>query len=132
MENIRPLKTEADYEWALVEVEAYFDHLPEPGSPDADRFDVLTELIGAYEAKHWPIEEIDPIEFLDGFMQNHGYSRSDLAAVLGSMSRASEIMLRRRPLTLAMIQKLARDWDVPAEVLIKPYHLDPPGSKLSA
>jgi HTH-type transcriptional regulator / antitoxin HigA len=56
MENIHPLKTEADYEWALAEVEAYFDHLPEPGSADGDRFDALTKLINAYEAKHYPIE----------------------------------------------------------------------------
>jgi HTH-type transcriptional regulator/antitoxin HigA len=132
MENIRPLKTEADYEWALTEIEAYFDRLPEPGSADGDRFDVLTELVSAYEARHWPIDDIEPIEFLDGFMQNHGYGRSDLAAVLGSMSRASEIMLKRRPLTLGMIQKLSRDWHIPAEALIKPYQLESPASKLSA
>jgi HTH-type transcriptional regulator/antitoxin HigA len=132
MKNIRPLKTEADYEWALAEIETYFDRLPEPGSPDADRFDVLTELVAAYEARYWPVEDIDPVEFLDGFMQNHGYGRNDLAAVLGSMSRASEIMLKRRSLTLGMIQKLSRDWHIPAEALIKPYHLDSSGSKLSA
>jgi len=132
MENIRPLKTEADYEWALAEIEVYFDHLPVPGSADADRFDVLTELVAAFEARHWPVDDIDPIEFLDGFMQNHGYGRSDLAAVLGSMSRASEIMLKRRPLTLGMIQRLARGWHVPAEALIKPYPVEAQGSKLSA
>jgi HTH-type transcriptional regulator/antitoxin HigA len=132
MENIRPLKTEADYDWALAEIEAYFDRLPEPGSPEADGFDVLTELVGAYETRHWPIEDIDPIEFLDGFMQNHGYGRGDLAAVLGSLSRASEIMLKRRPLTLGMIQKLSRDWHISAEALIKPYRAESPGSKLSA
>ena len=109
MQDIRPLRTEADYEWALGEVEAYFDQLPVPGSSAADRFDVLTDLINAYEARHWLIDDLDPIEFLDGFMQNKGYHRGDLAAVLGSTSRASEIMLRRRPLTLAMIQKLVED-----------------------
>lgn len=132
MENIRPLKAEADYRWALAEIEAYFDHLPKPETPEADRFDVLTELVAAYEARLWPIEDIDPIDFLDGFMQNHGYGRSDLAAVLGSVSRASEIMLKRRPLTLGMIQKLAREWRVPVEMLVKSYPLASSGSKVPA
>jgi HTH-type transcriptional regulator/antitoxin HigA len=121
MQNIRPLKSEADYDWALAELEAYFDDLPEPGSEAADRFDVLTDLMNAYEARHHAVEDIDPIDFLDGYMQNHGYGRADLAGVLGSVSRASEIMLRRRPLTLAMIQRLVEAWSVPADALIKPY-----------
>lgn len=106
MQNVRALKTEADYDWALAEIEAYFDKLPEPGSEAAERFDVLADLVSAYEARHWRVDEIDPVDFLDGYTQNHGYARADLAAVLGSSSRASEIMLRRRPLTLAMIQRL--------------------------
>lgn len=121
MQNIRPLKSEADYDWALAELEAYFDHLPEPGSEAGDRFDVLTDLVNAYEARHHAIEDIDPVDFLDGYMQNHGYGRADLAGVLGSVPRASEIMLRRRPLTLAMIQRLVEAWSVPAEALVKPY-----------
>jgi HTH-type transcriptional regulator/antitoxin HigA len=125
MDNIRPIKTDDDYQWALAEVEAYFDHLPQPGSVDADRFDVLTELVNAYEARHWPIDDLDPVEFLDGFMQNRGLGRGDLGEVLGSASRASEIMLRRRPLTLAMIQKLVDLWNVPPEVLIRPYPMEP-------
>lgn len=132
MRNIRPLKNEADYEWALGEIERYFDDLPVPGSSDGDRFDVLSELVAAYEARHWPIDELDPIEFLDGFMQNRGYGRAELAGVLGSVSRASEVMLRRRPLTLAMIQKLAKAWHVPADALIKPYRLSEPKNRLSA
>lgn len=124
MDNIRPLKTEADYEWALGEIEAYFDALPEPGSADADRFDILTDLVSAYESRQWQIEDLDPIEFLGGFMQNHGYGRNDLAEVLGSVPRASEILLRRRPLTLSMIQKLAERWQLPAGALIRPYRLD--------
>ena len=125
MQNIRPLKSEADYDWALAELEAYFDHLPEPGTADADRFDVLTDLVNAYEARHHAIEDIDPVDFLDGHMQNHGYSRGDLAGVLGSVSRASEIMHRRRPLTLAMIRRLVEAWSVPAEALVKPYTIRP-------
>lgn len=125
MQNIRPLKSEADYDWALAELEAYFDHLPQPGSEAADRFDVLTDLVSAYEARHHPIDDPDPVDFLDGYMQNHGYGRADLADVLGSVSRASEIMLRRRPLTLAMIQRLVETWSVPADALVKRYTTRP-------
>jgi HTH-type transcriptional regulator/antitoxin HigA len=125
MQNIRPLKSEADYEWALAELEAYFDHLPEPGTEAADRFDVLADLVNAYEARRHAIDDIDPVDFLDGYMQNHGFGRADLARVLGSVSRASEIMLRRRPLTLAMIQRLVEAWAVPAEALVKPYATQP-------
>ena len=132
MDNVRPLRTEADYEWALAEIERYFDHLPDPGSSEGDRFDVLTDLVAAYEARHWPIDDLDAIDFLDGFMQNRGYGRADLAIVLGSVSRASEIMLRRRPLTLAMIQKLTQAWHVPADALIRPYRLSEQKNQLSA
>ena len=125
MQNIRPIKSEADYDWALAELEAYFDHLPEPGSEAADRFDVLTDLVTAYEARHHAIDDLDPVDFLDGYMQNHGYGRADLAGVLGSISRASEIMLRSRPLTLVMIQRLVEAWSVPAEVLVRPYATQP-------
>jgi HTH-type transcriptional regulator / antitoxin HigA len=129
MQNIRALKTEADYDWALAEVEAYFDNLPEPGSEAADRFDVLTDLLSAYESRNWPIDDIDPVDFLDGYMQNHGYGRTDLANVLGSVSRASEIMLRRRPLTLVMIQRLVETWGVPSDVLVKPYITHKPAAE---
>ena len=125
MQNIRPLRIEADYDWALAELEAYFDNLPEPGSAAADRFDVITDLVNAYEARHYPIDNLDPVDFLDGYMQNHGYGRADLAGVLGSTSRASEIMLRRRPLTLAMIRRLVETWSVPVEALVKPYATQP-------
>ena len=129
MHNIRALKTEADYEWALTEVEAYFDNLPDQNSAEGERFDVLTDLINAYESRNWPIEDIDPVDFLDGYMQNHGHSRADLANVLGSVSRASEIMLRRRPLTLAIIQRLVETWCVPADVLVKPYMTQQPAAE---
>lgn len=121
MRDIRPLKTEADYDWALAEVERYFDALPLHGSMEADRFDILTELVNAYEAQHWPIDVIDPIDYLDGHMQNHGYSQGDLAKVLGPASRASEIMRRKRPLTLPMIQRLVEQWTLSADALIKPH-----------
>lgn len=122
--DIRPLRTEADYDWALAEVECYFDDQPEVGTPEGDRFTVLSDLIEAYEAKHWPIGPADPIEAILYRMEIGGKTRKDLALLLGSQSRASEILKRKRALTLPMIHKLNQEWGVPAEVLITPYHLD--------
>ncbi len=122
--NIRPLRTEADYDWALAEVERYFNDQPEAGTPEGDRFTVLSDLIEAYEAKHWPIGPVDPIEAILYRMEIAGKTRKDLALLLGSQSRASEILKRKRALTLPMIHKLNQEWGVPAEVLITPYHLD--------
>lgn len=123
MKDLKPLKSEQDYREALSEIEGYFDDLPAPGSAEADRFDLLTLLVEAYESRYWPVDPIDPIEFLEGLMENRGYSRADLAEVLGSRSRASEILLRRRPLTLPMIQNLVEKWRLPADTLIAPYPL---------
>jgi HTH-type transcriptional regulator / antitoxin HigA len=124
MKNIRPLRTEADYDWALAEIEAYFDNQPTQGTPDADRFDLLATVIEAYEAKHWPIEPADPIDAIRYRMETAGYTQADLARLLGSRPRASEIMNRRRALTIPMAYKLHREWNIPAETLIRPYHLD--------
>ena len=63
--DIRPIRTDQDYRWALAEVEPYFDNVPDEGTPEADRFDVLTELISAYEAKNHPVEPLGPVEFIE-------------------------------------------------------------------
>ncbi|MCB1384791.1 MAG: helix-turn-helix domain-containing protein [Nitratireductor sp.] len=123
MDNIRPIRTEADYDWALAEIERYFDWQPEQGTPEADRFDVLACLIEAYEARYWAIEAPDPIDAIRQVLELRGEKQSRLAEILGSRSRASEIMNRRRPLTLANIQKIASQLPIPAEVLIQPYHV---------
>jgi len=123
MENIRPLRTEADYDWALAEIEAYFENPPPAKTPAADRFDLLAAVIEAYEAKRWPIEPADPIDAIRYRMETAGYTQADLAEVLGSRPRASEIMSRKRALTMPMAYKLHREWDIPAEALIRPYPL---------
>ena len=117
--DVRPLKTEADYDWALTEIEQYFVAEPAPGTPEADRFDVLSALIAAYEQLHWPIEPSDPITAIRARMEQAGYSQADLAALLGSRSRASEILAGRRNLTVEQIRRLNEAWNIPAEALIQ-------------
>jgi HTH-type transcriptional regulator/antitoxin HigA len=122
--DVRPIRNEADYRWALAEIEQYFDQEPLRGTPEADRFEVLADLIEAYEARHWPIEHADPVELIQYRMELGGFQAKDLAEVLGSKSRASEILNRKRPITLDMARKLHDAWGIPAEVLIRPYRLD--------
>jgi HTH-type transcriptional regulator/antitoxin HigA len=123
MKNIRSVKTEADYDWAIAEITRYFDNEPEVGSPDADRFDVLADLIEAYEARHYPIEAPDPVMAIRAHMEMAGLKQVALAEVIGSTSRASEILNRKRLLTIDMVHQIHKNWHIPAEVLIQPYHL---------
>jgi HTH-type transcriptional regulator/antitoxin HigA len=123
MENIRPIKTEEDYEWALTEITRYFDKQPEIGSPDGDRFDVLATLIEAYEDQHYPISAPDPVSTIVAHMEMAGLKQGALAEVLGSRPRASEVLNRKRALTMDMVYRLSSEWHIPAEVLIQPYHL---------
>ncbi len=118
MNMIRSIKTEADYDAALAEITTLMD--TEPGTPEGDRLDVLVTLVEAYEAKHWRIDPPDPIEAIKLRMQQRGLSRRDLERVLGSKSRVSEILNRKRPLTLEMIRRLHATLGIPAESLIQP------------
>jgi HTH-type transcriptional regulator/antitoxin HigA len=124
MRNIRAIRNEADYDWALAEIEQYFVTEPTPGTPEAERFDVLAALIEAYEAKHWPIEPADPIDAIRYRMEVGGLKQADLAKLLGSASRASEILNRKRALTTEMVFRISQHWRIPAESLIRPYPLD--------
>ncbi len=121
--DIRPIRTETDYEWALTEIEAYFSIEPEPGTPEADRFDVLVDLIEAYESRNWPIEAPTPIEAIRSFMQMRGFTQADLANVLGSKSRASEVLRGERRLSLDMVHRISTAWHLPADILVRPYPL---------
>lgn len=117
--EIRPIRTPEDYEAALSEVEALFS--AKPGTPEGDRLYVLTTLIEVYEAETEPIDVPDPIEMLLYVMESRGLSRRDLETYIGSRARVSEVLNRRRPLTLEMIRKLHQGLGIPAEVLIQPY-----------
>lgn len=84
MMDVRPIRSNDDLAWALAEVAPYFDTPPAPGTPEADRFDVLTDLIEAYEDRHFPIPPADPVDVLRFSMEQNGRSQTDLAELLGS------------------------------------------------
>jgi HTH-type transcriptional regulator / antitoxin HigA len=115
---VRPLRTEADYNEALVEIEHYFDIEPKPGTPEADRFDLLALIVEDYERKLWPIMPPDPIDAIRYRMEMGGYTQADLGRLLGSRQRASDILTKKRSLTMRMAWKLHREWGIPAEALI--------------
>jgi HTH-type transcriptional regulator/antitoxin HigA len=117
--DIRPIKTEADYQAALAEVERLF--AAEPDTPEGDRLDILTTLLEAYEVQTAPIATPDPIEAIVYHLESRGLSRRDLEPYVGSRARVSEVLNRKRTLTLEMIRRLHTGLGIPAEVLIQPY-----------
>ena len=116
--DIRPIKTDADHREALREIDRLL--LSPENTPDGDKLDVLITLVEAYEQKRWPYERNDPIETIRAHMEWNGYAQSDLAEVLGSRSRASEILNRKRALTLEMIHRLNERWGIPSQLLVAP------------
>jgi HTH-type transcriptional regulator/antitoxin HigA len=119
MIEITPIKTEADYEDAMAEIEHLFEATP--GTPEADRLDVLTTLVESYENQHQAIPLPDPVEAILYYLESRGLTRRDLERYLGSRARVSEILNRKRPLSLEMIRRLHDGLGMPAEVLIQPY-----------
>jgi len=122
--DIRPIHNDDDLAWALHEVEPYFVSQPQPGSPDGDRFDILSTLIERYEAEHHAVGLPDPIEAVVERMADKGLSRRQLCAATGiAESKLSEVLNRRRGLSLSMIRALGRELGLPAEVLVQEYPL---------
>jgi HTH-type transcriptional regulator/antitoxin HigA len=119
--DIRPIRTDEDHATALTEIERLWG-APE-GSPEGDRLDVLVTLVEAYEEKRWPIDVPDPVDVLAYAIHDLGRTQAELAHILGSRPRASEVLNRRRALTVEMIYKISRNWHIPADLLVRPYHL---------
>ncbi len=115
--EIKPIRTLADYEAALAEVERLWG--AEPGTPEGDRFEVLFTLVEAYEEQHYPILPPDPVEAIKYYMESRGLDRRDLEPYIGPSGRVSEVLSHKRPLTLAMIRRLHAGLGIPAEVLIQ-------------
>ncbi|MBF2717713.1 transcriptional regulator [Agrobacterium vitis] len=120
--DLKPIRTEADYEAALEEVERLWG--AKSGTPDGDRLDVLATLIEVYEAKHYPMDPPDPIEAIKFRMEQQGLSRKDLEPIFGTRNRTSEILNRRRGLSIEMIRQLHDRLGISAEVLIRPSRLE--------
>lgn len=115
---VRPIRTEADYDAAMAEVERLWG--ARSGTPRGDRLDVLVTLIEAYEEKHFPIDPPDPIAAILFRMEQQGLKRKDLEPLIGSRARVSEVLAGRRNLSLQMIRRLHKELGIPAEVLIRP------------
>ncbi|HRN97861.1 MAG TPA: helix-turn-helix domain-containing protein [Flavobacterium sp.] len=117
--EIKPIKTEKDYNQALERLEDIFD--AKIGSPEGDELEVLGILIDQYENEHFPIGLPDPIEAIKFRMEQLGYNQNDLANIVGLKSRASEILNRKRKLSLKMIRQLHEQLHIPTDVLIQAY-----------
>jgi HTH-type transcriptional regulator/antitoxin HigA len=115
--EIKPIKTKADYRAALKEIEALME--AELNTPEGERLDVLVTLIEAYENKHYRFDLPDPVEAIKYRMEQKGMTPKDLVPMIGRINRVYEVLRRRRPLTLAMIQRLHSELGIPAESLIK-------------
>jgi HTH-type transcriptional regulator/antitoxin HigA len=118
MIEIKPIRSEADYEAALAEVEGLWG--ARLVTPEGDRLDVLATLIDAYESQHHPIDPPDPIEAIKFRMEQQGLSRRDLEGILGTRTRIAEVLNRRRGLSINMIRRLHDKLGISAEVLIRP------------
>jgi HTH-type transcriptional regulator/antitoxin HigA len=117
--KIRPIRTKADYRLALKEVDRLWR--AEPGTPAGDRVDVLVTLIEVYEAKHHAIPAPDPIAAIEFMMEQKGLTRRDLEPAIGTRGRVSEVLTRKRPLTLPMVRALSALLQIPTDILVQPY-----------
>jgi len=123
--EIRPIKTERDYDLALERVNTLFDAKPNTNEGDeGDELDILVTLIEKYEQIHYPIPEPDPIEAIKFMMEQNGLTDADLGVILNSRSRVTEIFKRKRALTIKQIRVLTEKLHIPASTLIKEYALE--------
>ena len=123
--EIKPIKTAVDYHEALGEIGRLFTAAPD--TPGGDRLEVLVTLVQAYEDKHHRLPPPDPVEAIEYYMESRGLSRRAMEPYLGNRGRVSEILNRRRPLTLAMIRRLEEGLGIPTSILIRPYETGPSG-----
>ena len=123
--DIRPIRTDQDHRAALAEIDACWG-APE-GTEEGDKLDVLVALVEIYEARRWPIEvseSFDPVDVLHYAVEELGHTQAELAELLGSRSRASEILSRRRALTVDMIHNISEAWKISADLLVRPYKIE--------
>jgi len=116
--KVRPIRTEADYREALSMVDSIWSKAV-PGTPEGDQLDVLITLVQAYEREHHPMPPPDPIEAIKFRAEQLGIGRKGLEGIIGSRARVAEVLAGTRALSIAMIRRLHRELDIPAEVLIR-------------
>ena len=117
--DIHPIRNDDDHSTALKEIERLWGAAV--GTDDGDKLDILVTLVEKYEEARWPIvDDADPIDLLNYAINELGHTQGELAELLGSRSRASEVLNRRRPLTVEMIHKISEAWKIPADLLVKP------------
>jgi HTH-type transcriptional regulator/antitoxin HigA len=121
---IRPLRSRALYEAAVAEIDRLIDAGDD--TPDGERLEVLAVLVEAYERRHFPIRPLSPIDAILAALDRTGLKRADLEPAIGHSGRVSEVLNRRRRLTLPMIHKLSAVLNVSIEVLAQPYALQKP------
>jgi HTH-type transcriptional regulator / antitoxin HigA len=121
--QLRPIRNEEEHETALAEIYTLWSSAP--GTPEADRLDVLMLLVEDYERQQFPMVAPDPIEMILFVMEANGLKQKDMLPYFGTRARTSEILKRRRPLTLEMIRKLSAGLKIPVELLVPPYPLQP-------
>src|SRR4029077_11639147 len=120
--TIRPIRTDANHRAALAKIEKLWGAAS--GTPEGDKLDVLATLVETYEERRWQLpgrRRFDPIDVLRYAIEELGHTQAELAKIIGSRARASEILARRRPLTLHMIQKISAAWKISADLLVRPY-----------
>lgn len=118
MKNLKPIRSKADYEASMAEIERLWG--ARSGTPEGDRLDILATLVDAYENEHYPMDPPDPIEAIKFRMEQRGLTRKDLADILGSRTRVAEVLNRRRGLSINMIRRLHEKLGISVEVLIRP------------
>jgi HTH-type transcriptional regulator/antitoxin HigA len=119
--ELKPIRTEKDYKNSMKLIDLLWDS--KPNTPNYDRLDILITLVEVYEEKYYPIDLPDPIESIKYKMNELGLKRIDLGKFLGGRSRASEILEKKRKLSINMIRKLNQELNIPTEILIKDYKL---------
>lgn len=120
MMEIRPIRSEVDYETALAEIAMLMGDDPMPGTPGGDRLDVLVILVQAYEAQHYPVLPPDPVEAIKFRMEQQGLTVADMKPYIGPPHRVYEVLSRKRALNLSMIRRLHKGLGISAESLIGP------------
>jgi HTH-type transcriptional regulator/antitoxin HigA len=122
MADVRPIRTETDYNRALAEVRELWG--ARGGTARGDRLDVLATLIDAYEAEHFPMDPPDPIDAIKFRMEQQGLARKDIEPFIGTRTRVAEVLNGKRPLSIGMIRRLHEGLGISADVLIRPTRKD--------